>query len=127
MVLEKLILIACIIFMSGCTVFSTRTDTNSQSKTDMVREETHISQEYHDGQIIELKKTVYITEVSKEVAAIKSNRDTTVPTGGMNLSTLLTGGGLGTLILGLVGKRLYERIPPKRTTPPDNKARREED
>lgn len=124
----RCLLLSLFLLCSSCTLFSTRTNTDETRNKDMVREETHISQEYHDGQIIELKKTVYITEVSKEVAAIKSNRSTSVPTGGMNMTSLLSGGGAASMVIGLVMKKMWDRKPPPKPAQGETiKGRKEEE
>lgn len=77
----------------------------------MVREETIIREEIHEGQVVQLKEVRHTTEVTKEVAAIKSKTDVPV-LGGFSMATTLSGGGIATLVLGYIGTKLRNMQPP---------------
>lgn len=93
----------------------------------MVREELIIREEIHGGQVVKLKTTKYITEVSKELAQIKSQVSSPVISTGLNLTSMLSGGGVITLALGLAAKKLREMPPKPKPQPQPIKGRKEED
>jgi hypothetical protein len=119
------LLLPCLFLLSSCTLWSSRTDVTRD--VNMVSEETAVREEFHDGQIIPLKTTTYKTTVTKEVAQIKSRIESPIISNGFNLTSLLSGGGAVTLLLGLGAKKLRDMPPKPKPQPERVKARKEDD
>lgn len=129
MIIRSIVLMVFITLLCGCSFFETRTTTDETRETNTVKQQTRFYQVVEQGVIIDLKETTHTTEISNEVARIKADMAVSFPplSTGMNLTSMLSGGGVGAAILAFVGKKMWDRKPPSPPRQPTVKGRSRED